>query len=233
MKTINKNTNQFFQFIMFVIFGLVIALFIYLFMNSGNKIKEGMEKLNSRAYGNKLCKENRCMDGCIKPRFLSNNCESSIYKSPEGKCYMMCPYECQSPLDKCVYNDCCRGCGKTKIEVPCVGFRKTQNLDPGIAQDQNNSMRMPEKIYYDDDEPVGKAASSTAMNSNIKAKAIEDAMNDVNNIYDVENGYKIRYPGNIMCSANITNTFTECGIPAANSCGGGSNNNVSVSPGAD
>jgi hypothetical protein len=212
--------SSLFQFAMFIIFGLVIALFIYLFMNSGNQLREGMEKLNARAYGNKLCKENRCMDGCIKPRFLSNNCESSIHKSPDGKCYMLCPYECQSPLDKCVYNDCCRGCGKTKIEVPCIGFRKTQNLDPGLAQDQNNTIDLTAKRYYNDnDEPVGKAASSSAVSSNSKAKTLDDAMNDVNNIYDVADAYKIRCPGNILCSANITNTFTECGIPAANSCG--------------
>lgn len=190
-----------------------ISILFYLFYFFANNIKEGMEK--SPAIGVKLCNDNRCMPGCIKPRFLSNNCESSIYKDKDGKCFMKCSYECQSPLDKCMYNDCCNGCGKTKVEVPCIGFRKTQNYNPGIAQDQNDTMDMTEIVY--NDAPVGKADGSTTMNSSIKAKALDEMMNNVNDIYDVKKGYKLRYPGNMLCSVNITNTFTECGIPPYNS----------------
>ena len=39
----------------------------------------------SPAYGVKLCLDNRCMPGCVKPRFLSNNCDSSIYFSRQRK----------------------------------------------------------------------------------------------------------------------------------------------------
>ena len=207
MKNITK------LFIQLSILGLIAMLFYFIFYIS-HKVKEGME--SSPAIGVKLCSDNRCMKGCIKPRFLSNNCESSIYKGPDGKCFMKCAYECQSPLDKCIYNDCCKGCGKTKVEVPCIGFRKTQNYNPGIAQDQNDTMDMSE-IVYNDLIPVGKADGSTTMNSSIKARALDDAMNDLNKIYDERDGYKLKYPGNMICSANITNTFTECGLPAANS----------------
>ena len=43
-------------------------------------------------------------------------------------------------------------------------------------------------------------------------------MNDLNNIYDMNDEYKMRNPKNMKCSVNITNTFTECGLPASNSC---------------
>ena len=211
-KNINNFINSivnFFEFkISFIALGFLIILFyyyIYFLIKKRLKVKEGMER--SPAYGIRLCQDNRCMPGCIKPRFLSNNCESSIYKNPDGKCYMKCPYECQSPLDKCEYNDCCRGCGKTKIEVPCLGFRKIKNYDTGIAEDQ----------IYNDDPPSGNADECSAMNSNSKAKVLDENMNDLSNIYNKKTGYSLRYPGNMLCSDNITNTFTECGLPAGNS----------------
>jgi hypothetical protein len=110
-------------------------------------------------------------------------------------------------LDKCKYDDCCKGCGKIKIEVPCVGFRKIKNYDTGIAEDQ----------IYNDDPPSGNADECSAMNSNSKAKVLDENMNDLSNIYNKKTGYSLRYPGNMLCSANITNTFTECGLPAGNS----------------
>jgi hypothetical protein len=219
-KIMNNFINSFMNFFKFkrgfVTLGFLIILFYYtyLIIKKRLNVKEGMER--SPADGVRLCQDNRCMPGCIKPRFLSNNCESSIYKNPDGKCYMKCPYECQSPLDKCKYDDCCKGCGKTKVEVPCIGFRKMQNLNPGLAQDQNDTMDMPDIVY--NDTPIGNADDSTAMNSNIKAKVLDENMNDLSKIYNEKTGYNLRYPGNMLCSANITNTFTECGLPAANSC---------------
>ncbi len=205
---INSIVNFFESKISFIVLIFLIILFYYygyLSINKKLNVKEGMER--SPAYGIRLCDDDRCMPGCIKPRVLSNNCESSIYKNPDGKCYMKCAYECPSRLDKCKYDDCCKGCGKIKIEVPCVGFRKIKNYDTGIAEDQ----------IYNDDPPSGNADECSAMNSNSKAKVLDENMNDLSNIYNKKTGYSLRYPGNMLCSANITNTFTECGLPAGNS----------------
>ena len=235
---INSIVN-FFEFkISFIALGFLIILFyyyIYFLIKKRLNIKEGMER--SPAYGVRLCQDNRCMPGCIKPRFLSNNCESSIYKNPDGKCFMKCPYECQSPLDKCEYNDCCRGCGKTKIEVPCVGFRTNIDFSPGINIDRTtNLIDTPEIVYNNDDDdgdddkndkndknndnnsPTQNVDKVISNNYGNNAKKLHLMMNDLNNIYDMNDEYKMRNPKNMKCSVNITNTFTECGLPAANSC---------------
>ena len=86
----NNFINSFMNFFKFkrgfVTLGFLIILFYYtyLIIKKRLNVKEGMER--SPADGVRLCQDNRCMPGCIKPRFLSNNCESSIYKNPDGKC---------------------------------------------------------------------------------------------------------------------------------------------------
>ena len=216
-----KNVNNFIKFIKNsyffnnkIIVLLLICIISYLFIYRFYKVKENMER--SPAYGVKLCLDNRCMPGCVKPRFLSNNCDSSIYKNPNGKCYMKCAYECQSPLDECQYDDCCIGCGKVKVEVPCIGFRNKEDLIPGLNINSDNIKINTTEIVYDN-LPTGNIDKSTVKNSMIKSKTLDIMMNDLNRIYATNDGYKLRLPGNMLCSANITNTFTECGIPAANS----------------
>ena len=70
----------------------------------------------------------------------------------------------------------------------------------------------------------GKAFISFILKNKVAVKKIivysrdELKQFEMSKIYNEKTGYNLRYPGNMLCSANITNTFTECGLPAANSC---------------
>ena len=175
------------------------------------------ETFKSVIYSNILCTNNNCMKGCVKPKDVSQDCETSIFKENDGKCYTKCPYKCNSPLDKCVYDNCCEGCGKIKMEVPCIGFdRKPINIEDHIGYDglynkcsnknENKNENNTLLNYTKNKKTIGNNDYCSIFSQNKKLKQIDEMMSDITNVYNKQ----------LPCSLNITGTFTECGLTAYN-----------------
>lgn len=146
-----------------------------------------------------LCKNNKCMDGCKKPTKITDQCDISIYRDIENKCYRLCPYICENISSPCISNDCCSGCEKQKIEVPCDNLL-SNGADVGISSDGTFA-------------PVFATGYADIQHD---PRATQRAINTYNMINDVSNVYN-KYSGDILnvneyeCRPNITGTFTECG----------------------
>lgn len=216
-----KINNKKIQLIFSLLFPsvLIVAIYIlfrFVIINSIKMFKyigiEGMSnnEVNNETYNDTqpptsldsnassfLCSDNDCAKGCTKPNGINDRCPKTIYKDIDGICHRKCPYECSNALDKCKFNECCAGCGYTKIQVQCPG-----------------PIKLGEREYS---YPSPHADKSTALNNNSKKNHLDD------NLTPMEDGYRNNlaispYTSQYPCELNVTGTFTDCGPPAYNSC---------------
>jgi hypothetical protein len=186
---------------LYVAFRFVIVNSIKLF-KSMNAIEGMTNNIDTETQANLdlkkspfLCADNDCAKGCTKPNEISDRCPKTVYKDVDGICHRKCPYECPNALDKCKFNECCAGCGYTKIQVKCPGPIKLGEIEYSY--------------------PSPYADKSTALNNSKKQFDM--------NLTPMEDGYRNNleispYTSQYPCGLNVTGTFTECGPPAYNSC---------------
>lgn len=198
----NKKINLIFNLLdtslliisIYIAFRFVIKNGIKVFKSIG---VEGMTNKNDKSVVPFVCSDNDCAKGCVKPTDISDKCPKTIYKDVDGICHRKCPYECPNALDKCKMDECCVGCGYTKIQVKCPG-----------------PIKLGENEYS---YPSPYASKSTALNGNSKKNDLDA------HLTPIEDGYRDNleispYTSQYPCGLNVTGTFTECGPPAYNSC---------------
>lgn len=186
---------------------IIISLFVYIFYVYYkflfSHIKD--KKLNIEIienFKNRVCPDNSCGMGCIKPKKITDKCPSTIYKDVDGKCHRKCPFICSNKSKEgCKYNDCCFGCGYTKIQVPC-------ELSNDETSDDDS----------DNEEPLPNKDTNSTNHSNSKSKHLN---NNMTSVFHKDIDFKGWSPfvKKWPCDLNVTGTFTECGPPAYNYCG--------------
>jgi hypothetical protein len=194
---------------------ITIFIFIYLFYKYYKVAFIGVrEKFTNNV---KLCKDNSCGMGCERPTGINDNCPTTIYKDIDGKCHRKCPYVCSDKDKKksvCKYDECCVGCGYTKIPVHCeLG---TGDISVESVADNDDDDDAGEKNI--NEEPSPNKDKTTAKNNNSKSKNLNGNMTDVED-QDLDFKDWSPYVNKWHCSMNVTGTFTECGPLGYNSCG--------------
>ena len=183
---------------------IFILLMIYAIYKYYVKFYYRIREKFTNKYDAKLCDDNSCGLGCKKPTNIDDTCPTTIYKDVDGNCHKKCPYVCANKnKEGCKYDECCVGCGYTKIKVPCDLANKKYKKDD---KDESDS----ESEY---DGPAPNKDKKTKMKSN----NLDNNMTDVNKQDDFYKGWS-PFVKKWPCEMNVTGTFTECGPNAYNSC---------------
>jgi hypothetical protein len=188
---------------------IFILLMIYLIYKYYVKFYYRIREKFTNKYDAKLCDDNSCGLGCKKPTNIDDTCPTTIYKDVDGNCHKKCPYVCANKnKEGCKYDECCAGCGYTKIKVPCDLANKPYKKDK--KYDKNDNESESESEY---DGPAPNKDKKTKMKSN----NLDNNMTDVNKQDDFYKGWS-PFVKKWPCEMNVTGTFTECGPNAYNSC---------------
>jgi hypothetical protein len=202
------NFNLLFNYVLPVFILLMIYIFYKYYVKIYYKVREKFSNKNI-----KLCNDNSCGLGCKKPTDIDNTCPKTIYKDVDGNCHRKCPYVCSNKNENgCKYDECCTGCGYTKIQVPCDLAKKMYDDDSNDDDDDDD-----DKSDYNEDEPSPNKDKNTNMKSNSKSNNLDNNMTDANKLDDFYKGWS-PFVKKWPCSMNVTGTFTECGPYAYNNC---------------
>lgn len=194
--TINVIINYAIPIAVIIIIYIFYRYYRFIFMNVREKFTNNT----------KLCNDNSCGMGCEKPKSINDSCPATIYKDIDGNCHRKCPFICPNKdKTECKYDECCVGCGYTKIPAPCELAGNEYENDK-TKDDKTN-------------EPSANKDENTSNNSNSKSKNLNNNMTNIeHNDIDFKgwSPFVKKWP----CDLNVTGTFTECGPPSYNSCGG-------------
>ena len=104
-----------------VILVLIVMVMYFIYTSIFKSYKEGMKGKKD------------CLDGCVKPKKLSDNCSEKVFKDKKGNCFKKCPYECSDPFEECQYDKNCMGCGFKKLKIKCDG-----TMTPDVNESKDN-----------------------------------------------------------------------------------------------
>jgi hypothetical protein len=144
---------------------LLLATIVGIYLLTTVIFKEAKEGLDNMTAQSSTTTASSCPNECVKPTTINGTCPKTLYKNKDDptKCYRRCPYECPSTLDKCKTTNYCESCGTVTFDAPCDGTEIIEQVSPS-------------------------AATSTALNSQIKSKTLDD---DLLKIKDLTYKYQI------------------------------------------
>lgn len=145
---------------------LLLISIVGIYFLTNTIFKATREALENPTTNNNTTSTSSCPNECTKPTAINDTCPKTLYKDKNDpkKCYRRCPYQCPSTLDKCKTTNYCESCGTMAFDAPCDGSEIVEQVSP-------------------------LAATSTAVNSQIKSKTLDDNLSKIKELtykYDIK-----------------------------------------------